>query len=171
MGEEVDRDLLVLALEESGFHRASLVEDVGEYAVRGGVVDFWSPLSPDPLRIELSGDEIAAIRAFSPARQTTRRHVDDARVFACREVLIDETSKALFAKGIKRLAEEQNVDRRERERLVDEVERRAYSPGIEFLLPLFTSRWTPWPTTCRPIPSWSRWSRICVRPWPRSKTI
>jgi len=137
VGEEADRDLMILALEESGFHRAALVEDVGEYAVRGGVVDFWSALSSDPLRVEMFDDEIRSIRTFSPARQTTRKHVDHALIFACREVITDEESAQRLAERIKPLADSQNVERRVRDRLVEEVGRRVHAPGIEFLLPLF----------------------------------
>ncbi len=137
VGEEADREIMIYALEESGYHRAPLVEDVGEYAVRGGVIDFWSPLLSDPTRIELFGDEIRSIRSFSPARQTTMKHIDRARIFACRETIISEETPGLFAERVKPLADGQNVDRRIRDRLVDEMRARISTPGIEFLLPLF----------------------------------
>lgn len=140
VGEEADRDLCVLALEESGYHRVTLVEDVGEYAVRGGVVDFWSPLEHEPVRIEFDGDEIRSIRVFSPARQTTRKHIDRTRIFACRELLIDAPARAAFAARVKAVADDQDVERRVRERLVDEVQSRIHGPGMEFLLPLFFER-------------------------------
>ncbi|MBZ0273254.1 transcription-repair coupling factor [bacterium] len=140
VGDEVDRDLVVLSLDECGYRRAPLVEDIGEFAVRGGVVDFWSPLSDDPLRIELSGDEIRSIRAFHPGNQTTRRHLDRARVFPCREMTMGKDAAARLAARAKTLADEQNVDRRVRDRLVEEVEEGISAPGIEFLLPLFHER-------------------------------
>jgi transcription-repair coupling factor (superfamily II helicase) len=47
-----------------GFARAPLVEAVGEYAVRGGILDLFGFGAPEPVRIELWGDEIASIRQF-----------------------------------------------------------------------------------------------------------
>ena len=52
------------ALLDRGFGRAPLVEEVGQFAVRGGIVDLFSFGSPDPVRIELWGDEIVSIRSF-----------------------------------------------------------------------------------------------------------
>ncbi len=140
VGEEADREIMIYALEESGYHRAPLVEDVGEYAVRGGVIDFWSPLLSHPSRIELFGDEIRSIRSFSPLRQTTLKHIDSARIFACQEAIISEGTPDQFAERIKPMADAQNVDRRLRNRLVEEVRAGIHTPGIEFLLPLLYER-------------------------------
>ena len=55
-GEEVDRDGLVASLVGEGYTRQSLVEERGEVAVRGGVVDFFPPHATRPVRLELDGD-------------------------------------------------------------------------------------------------------------------
>jgi transcription-repair coupling factor (superfamily II helicase) len=64
VGESRDRDELTAALAEAGFARVPLVERPGEFAVRGGIVDVFDPLSSHPTRIELFGDEVEAIRSF-----------------------------------------------------------------------------------------------------------
>src|SRR5690606_17222451 len=51
-------------LEQMGFTRVSLVQGVGEYALRGGILDLFGFGSPDPVRIEFWGDEVASIRRF-----------------------------------------------------------------------------------------------------------
>ncbi|MGH7503026.1 MAG: transcription-repair coupling factor [Longimicrobiales bacterium] len=51
-------------LEEMGFKRVPLVEAVGQFAVRGGILDLFGFGSPEPVRIEFWGDEIASIRTF-----------------------------------------------------------------------------------------------------------
>jgi transcription-repair coupling factor (superfamily II helicase) len=51
-------------LASMGFDRVPLVEAVGEYAVRGGIIDLFGFGAPDPVRIELWGDEVESIRAF-----------------------------------------------------------------------------------------------------------
>ena len=62
-----------------GFDRVPLVEAVGDYAVRGGIIDLFGFGAPDPVRIELWGDDVASIRAFDilDQRSTTElRQID-----------------------------------------------------------------------------------------------
>jgi transcription-repair coupling factor (superfamily II helicase) len=69
VGEEVGFELLVEALESMGYARVPLVESVGQFAVRGGLIDVFSLGSPDPLRIEFWGDEISSLRRFQVSDQ------------------------------------------------------------------------------------------------------
>jgi transcription-repair coupling factor (superfamily II helicase) len=52
-----------------GYHRADLVSAAGEFAVRGGIIDLWTPSASTPARLEFFGDEIESIRAFDLATQ------------------------------------------------------------------------------------------------------
>jgi transcription-repair coupling factor (superfamily II helicase) len=67
-------------LEDLGFARVSLVEGVGEYAVRGGILDLFGFGSPDPLRVEFWGDEIASIRPFDVLDQRSTGELDTVDV-------------------------------------------------------------------------------------------
>lgn len=69
VGEEIGFQLLLEELEAMGYTRAPLVQEVGQFAVRGGILDVFSLGSPDPLRIEFWGDEISSIRRFDVADQ------------------------------------------------------------------------------------------------------
>jgi transcription-repair coupling factor (superfamily II helicase) len=64
VGDTVRLADLTLQLDDMGFARAALVEAVGEYSVRGGILDLFSFGAPEPVRIELWGDEIVSIRQF-----------------------------------------------------------------------------------------------------------
>ncbi len=79
-GQEIDRDQLIHALTESGYVRVDLVEDRGEFAVRGAVVDIFSPLYNRPLRLEWFGDQILSLRHFNPETQRSSRELDEAIV-------------------------------------------------------------------------------------------
>src|SRR5690606_14783324 len=57
-GEELDRDALLALLVRAGYARVPVVEDPGTFAVRGGVIDLFSPLYRYPARLELFGDEL-----------------------------------------------------------------------------------------------------------------
>ena len=62
---------LATALIELGYRRVSVVETIGEFALRGGILDVFSPGQTSPFRIEFFGDEIETIRAFDVASQTS----------------------------------------------------------------------------------------------------
>ncbi len=63
VGEGIDLKTLVEILSEQGYQRTSLVEKRGDMAVRGGILDIY-PLTGQPVRIELFGDEIEEMRYF-----------------------------------------------------------------------------------------------------------
>ncbi|MCO5059770.1 MAG: transcription-repair coupling factor [Rhizobiaceae bacterium] len=70
-GNQVDMNGLVARLERSGFERVPTVRDVGEFAVRGGILDLYVPGSEEALRLDFFGDTLESIRAFDVASQRT----------------------------------------------------------------------------------------------------
>src|SRR6478752_9750465 len=80
-GDEPGIDALVEHLASAGYERVERVEERGQFAVRGGLVDVFPTTGREPLRIELFGDEIEQIRAFSPFTQRALRQVDDATIY------------------------------------------------------------------------------------------
>ncbi len=73
VGESVDRDTLVEHLDRAGYERVDAVAEVGQWSLRGGIVDVFSPAHSRPVRAELFGDEIESLRGFDP---TTQRSVE-----------------------------------------------------------------------------------------------
>ena len=70
-GNRIDMNSLVQRLENNGFERVPTVRDVGEYAVRGGILDLFAPGADEPLRLDFFGDTLETIRTFDPASQRT----------------------------------------------------------------------------------------------------
>ena len=70
---------------QAGYERVERVEERGQFAVRGGIVDVFPSTGREPLRIELFGDEIEQVRAFSPFTQRALRPVSDAVVYPAAE--------------------------------------------------------------------------------------
>ena len=60
-GEEIERDGFIEKLVTGGYEHASIVEEPGDFCVRGGIVDIYCPLYPDPIRIEFFGDTVESI--------------------------------------------------------------------------------------------------------------
>ncbi len=79
-GDEPGIDLLAESLAMAGYERVDRVEERGHFAVRGGLVDVFPTTGREPLRIELFGDEIEGIRAFSPFTQRALRQVETATI-------------------------------------------------------------------------------------------
>ncbi len=79
-GDTLPFTSLVEILEERGFERAPVVEEVGQFAVRGGILDVFSFGAPDPLRIEFWGDEIESLRTFDILDQRSSGTLDEAHV-------------------------------------------------------------------------------------------
>ena len=61
-GEELDFDAAVTSLAEAAYARVDMVTRRGEFAVRGGIIDVFSPVEDHPVRIEFFGDEVDELR-------------------------------------------------------------------------------------------------------------
>ena len=68
---QVNMNALTARLESSGFERVSTVRDIGEFAVRGGILDLFAPGSTEALRLDFFGDTLESLRAFDVATQRT----------------------------------------------------------------------------------------------------
>src|SRR5450432_843125 len=66
---EIPHEELITHLGSTGYARAEMVELPGQFAIRGGIVDVFSPEAPRPVRIELLGDTIESVREFDPRTQ------------------------------------------------------------------------------------------------------
>ncbi len=84
-GDEPGIDSVAEALVTAGYDRVDRVEERGQIAVRGGLVDVFPTTGREPLRIEFFGDEIESIRAFSPFTQRALREADEALIYPAAE--------------------------------------------------------------------------------------
>ncbi len=121
--EQIELEDLVAYLESVGYERHEPVEMPGEYSVRGGIVDLYSP-EARPVRLELFGDTLEELRAFDPATQRSTAPLSEATVLPLLEVpRTPELLGRLWA-----LREGQEAEARVQP-----------FPGWEFLLPLADS--------------------------------
>src|SRR5215204_1742578 len=88
-GDEPGIDGLSEALALAGYERVERVEERGQFAVRGGLLDVFPTTGREPLRVELFGDEVESIRAFSPFTQRALHPVEAAVVFPAVERRLD----------------------------------------------------------------------------------
>ncbi|GAA4777091.1 transcription-repair coupling factor [Stakelama sediminis] len=94
--ERISLEKLSALLQANGYTRVDTVNDAGEFAVRGGLVDLFPSGSEQALRLDFFGDEIESVRTFDPADQRTTGRVDGFTLLPASETLLDEDSIKRF---------------------------------------------------------------------------
>ncbi len=89
-GESFDLDNLLAHLNTVGYASADVVEMPGQYAVRGGILDVYSPEDERPVRIEFFGDEVDSIRRFDPTSQRSSNPIDEALLLPLTETPVND---------------------------------------------------------------------------------
>ncbi|MCP4039633.1 MAG: transcription-repair coupling factor [bacterium] len=135
VGQSIDRDVLIERLAGAGYSRVAIVEDPGEFAVRGGIVDLFPPHRALPCRIEFFDDEIESIRDFDPASQRSQGKCEHVGAPPPQELLVDREQIVTRADSVRELALEQDNDD-EIEEILDALLRGSLPPGVEALGPL-----------------------------------
>ncbi|MGN8896893.1 transcription-repair coupling factor [Flavonifractor sp. HCP28S3_F3] len=87
MGESHDLNELTETLSAAGYTRCEQVEGVGQFALRGGILDLFSPAHLKPVRVEFFGDEIDAMGLFDPDTQRRIENISEAEILPAAEVL------------------------------------------------------------------------------------
>ena len=85
VGDEPGLDTLAHQLASAGYERVERVDERGQFAVRGGIVDVFPSTGREPLRVELFGDEIEQVRAFSPFTQRALHPIAEASIYPAAE--------------------------------------------------------------------------------------
>jgi len=95
---ELSEKLLAL-----GFLRVDSVDGVGQYAIRGGILDFWCGESDMPIRLEFFGDEIDRVVYFDPITQRATGECTEAKLLPAAEMLVSPEARERFLCEVKRL--------------------------------------------------------------------
>ncbi|TAA46253.1 transcription-repair coupling factor [Pseudoxanthomonas winnipegensis] len=133
VGEKLDFDTEKRRLEAASYRNVPQVQDPGDFAVRGGLLDVYPMGAKAPLRIELFDESIDTIRAFDPETQRSLEKTEAIRILPGREVPLDPRS---VEKAMNALRERFDVDTR-RSSLYQDLKSGLAPAGIEYYLPLF----------------------------------
>jgi transcription-repair coupling factor (superfamily II helicase) len=148
-GEILDRESLLRYLTDAGYKREILVEGVGQFAVRGAVVDIYPFGASEAVRLEFYGDDVESIRHFDPSTQKSTGEIEEVTLMAA-EMGEEETAHLLdhlppntvlvWSDGrgawnaVKKVFEErasQATSRRFRDFSLDDVDEAVYSEETE----------------------------------------
>jgi transcription-repair coupling factor (superfamily II helicase) len=121
VGDSLERDVISEYLVTGGYKNSDIVEDKGEFSIRGGILDVYPPDSENPFRIEFMGDEIESIREFDSSTQRSIKEVKEIKIVPARELILKEVG-----------SQDKNI-----EGIIDKIRNGLPFPGIEKLAPYF----------------------------------
>jgi transcription-repair coupling factor (superfamily II helicase) len=136
-GEELDREFFLEQLVAAGYRRSPLVEEPGDFSVRGFIIDLYSPLYPFPVRVEQMGDSVESLRFFDPTNQRSRDDVPYVRISPLHMLIPDPDALERGLVRLHHVCEDRGVEKRVRQRLIDDFKHGVRFPGAESYLPYF----------------------------------
>ncbi|WP_281977447.1 transcription-repair coupling factor [Pseudorhizobium flavum] len=135
-GNIVRMDDIAARLERNGFDRVPTVREVGEFAVRGGILDVFVPGNDEPVRLDFFGDTLETIRTFDPASQRTTGQARSLDLNPMSEVSLTPDTISRFRTNYLSLFGAATRD----DALYQAVSEGRRYPGMEHWLPLFYER-------------------------------
>jgi len=133
--DRLDLEALVDALATAGYQRVPQTEEAGDFSVRGGIVDIFSPLYHHPVRIELEEDIAVSVRRFEVASQRSLGEMAEAIVIRARHVPAIALKDHKVRERVAVRASEVGLVRKELAELSDSLQNGLLFPGAELLTP------------------------------------
>ena len=101
VGDSYSIDSLLSGLANSGYSRCAMVEGPGQFAVRGGILDVFSPAADQPFRAEFFGDELDTMGYFDSDTQRRTENIDEVLILP-----VGETQPKLHPSGLEGLSDD-----------------------------------------------------------------
>src|SRR5215212_2962356 len=133
--EDCPPEDLVEVLLASGYVREDPVGAVGEFSMRGGILDVWSPGERSPVRVEFFGDTVDSIRRFDPETQLSIEQLQSTEVVPMREIAVGRDDFRLWAEFARDRWGDEAHARALKDRTVYAEEGETFA-GWEWLIPL-----------------------------------
>ena len=121
IGDTIDRDDFAARLIRGGYQRVPLVEEGGDFSVRGNVIDIYPPTAAGPYRLLLAGDEIESIREMDVTSQRSRKELTDFALTPARELILSEESRRIAHRNLRIRAGELGLTARAKDRLAEVI--------------------------------------------------
>ena len=135
LGRFLPLDHVIKKLVQAGYVRQDPVSEVGDYSLRGGILDVFSPARGNPVRIEFFGDEVESIREFDPATQRSIELIPSCEVVPVREMVLTEPEVARWHEEAPEYWNEIRFAEALQEKLQFTASRELFN-GFEYLFPL-----------------------------------
>ena len=147
-GEDCDVATLRSNLITMGYEQVALVQNIGDFSIRGGIVDVYPPpftledgrTNEGPVRLDFFGDTVDSLRTFDPLSQRSTAEIAEAVFLPVTDILVkhsDTAAKTQISRAFHRRAIDLDWDREKNAALVEQVTSGQRFAGMEFFLPLF----------------------------------
>lgn len=137
--QELDLVQTAERLAAAGYLRVPVVEDPGSFAIRGGILDVWSPSGDLPVRVELYGDLVQALRTFDPEDQRTLSELSELWLPPARETIIDKEAQQRAKEVMRARCDAVDYPSTKTRALVEDVASGRTFFGAEAYLPAFSA--------------------------------
>ena len=111
-GDELSLDLVKTQLVRMGYEKEYQVETMGQFALRGGILDIFPLTEENPIRIEMWGDEIDTIRTFDTESQKSIENIDEITIYPACELVLSEEEKEFFMTTKENLLKQEEIIQR-----------------------------------------------------------
>jgi transcription-repair coupling factor (superfamily II helicase) len=135
LAERLDLEALVDALAGMGYQRVPQTEEPGDFSVRGGIIDVFSPLHHSPVRLELEEDLTTSLRHFDSASQRSLEEIEEATIIRTRYVPAAALRDRRLIDRVAVRCAEIGMVRKEASELIETLENGLLFPGVELLTP------------------------------------
>ncbi|MBF0401746.1 MAG: transcription-repair coupling factor [Magnetococcales bacterium] len=132
-GDQLNLAAMREFLTLSGYRHASQVVESGEFAIRGGIIDFFPPGHETPVRIELFGDEVETLRQFDPVTQRSTDAIPGVQALPTSEVILHEETIRAFRTQFRETFGGNTTE----DPIYRSISKGVKVQGMEHLLPLF----------------------------------
>lgn len=145
VGQTIVREQLIAQCHQCGFRRTTLIDGMGEFAIRGSVVDLFPSTTSRPVRVEFFDDQIDSIKKFEIENQRSIETVSEISVLPVREHiylkdhLSDQPELNQFLEKIRERGRELEVPLRELSDTLEKLEEGKIFPGIEMIQSIGTN--------------------------------
>ncbi len=137
--EEIDLDNFLRSLNTAGYESSTLVQNAGEYSLRGDILDIFPAGFTCPIRLNFFGDFIETMRLFDPISQRSIEDISEAEIIPVNDVVFPASSEGREAinERINAYARQLSWPTEGLDALREKTSQNLKFPGIEFFLPLF----------------------------------
>ncbi|MBC8587929.1 transcription-repair coupling factor [Paratissierella segnis] len=140
-GKQLDLQKLMIALIDGGYERVPMIEGIGQFSVRGGIIDFFPPNSKDPYRVELFDDEIDSIRAFDINTQRSLNVVNKVKIPPVKEILIVDEFKNGIINGLEKDLKKSKDNHEKFEHYLELLKEGEFIPNRDLLIPYISDEY------------------------------
>ncbi len=131
-GQSIPIPEVCTKLTEMGYTRTEVVEGAGQFALRGGIIDIFSPQYKEPFRVDFFGDEVDLIGFFDIVSQRRYENLTEVTVIPALELLIDDEAQARIKTELNRLIKNFKGTEKQRDSLEKELEETENGERIAF---------------------------------------